>query len=123
MLRTHFAMIATVSLLVLTASPALAGHGGGHGGGHHGGGHHARRHPERLLGLRHAGGGPRQQRAEHDGGGLRAARPRRAGSGERLELVHKASSRQIYARGAVRAAMWAKGKQPGFYTMADVLGL
>ncbi|MBM3487936.1 MAG: 4-hydroxy-tetrahydrodipicolinate reductase [Alphaproteobacteria bacterium] len=46
-----------------------------------------------------------------------------AADGERLELVHKASSRQIYARGAVRAALWAKGRKPGLYTMADVLGL
>jgi 4-hydroxy-tetrahydrodipicolinate reductase len=46
-----------------------------------------------------------------------------AADGERLELVHKASSRQIFARGAVRAALWAKGKPPGLYTMADVLGL
>lgn len=46
-----------------------------------------------------------------------------AGEGERLELVHKASSRRIYSRGAVRAALWVKGKKPGVYDMADVLGL
>jgi 4-hydroxy-tetrahydrodipicolinate reductase len=46
-----------------------------------------------------------------------------AADGERLELSHKATSRQIFARGAVRAALWAKGKKPGLYTMADVLGL
>jgi 4-hydroxy-tetrahydrodipicolinate reductase len=46
-----------------------------------------------------------------------------AADGERLELAHKASSRQIFARGAVRAALWAKGKPPGLYSMADVLGL
>jgi 4-hydroxy-tetrahydrodipicolinate reductase len=46
-----------------------------------------------------------------------------AADGERLELSHKASSRQIFARGAVRAALWAKSKPPGLYTMADVLGL
>ena len=46
-----------------------------------------------------------------------------AADGERLELTHKASSRQIFARGAVRAALWAKGRPPGLYTMADVLGL
>jgi 4-hydroxy-tetrahydrodipicolinate reductase len=46
-----------------------------------------------------------------------------AADGERLELAHKASSRQIFARGAVRAALWAKGKPPGLYAMADVLGL
>ena len=43
--------------------------------------------------------------------------------GERLELAHKAQSRQIFARGAVHAALWSKGKSPGFYTMFDVLGL
>jgi 4-hydroxy-tetrahydrodipicolinate reductase len=43
--------------------------------------------------------------------------------GERLEIVHKASSRQIYARGAVRAALWTQGKPPGLYSMRDVLGL
>jgi len=46
-----------------------------------------------------------------------------AGDGERLELVHKASGRHIYARGAVRAALWAQGKPPGLYSMRDVLGL
>ncbi|MEE8533719.1 MAG: dihydrodipicolinate reductase C-terminal domain-containing protein, partial [Alphaproteobacteria bacterium] len=46
-----------------------------------------------------------------------------AADGERLELGHRASSRQIYARGAVRAALWARGKPPGLYGMADVLGL
>ncbi|MGE0743826.1 MAG: 4-hydroxy-tetrahydrodipicolinate reductase [Rhodospirillales bacterium] len=46
-----------------------------------------------------------------------------AADGERLELVHKASSRQIFARGAVRAALWAKGRPPGLYSMVDVLGL
>ena len=43
--------------------------------------------------------------------------------GERLELTHKAQSRQIFARGAVHAALWSKGRKPGFYTMFDVLGL
>jgi 4-hydroxy-tetrahydrodipicolinate reductase len=46
-----------------------------------------------------------------------------AADGERLELTHKASSRQTYARGAVRAAQWARGKPPGLYTMADVVGI
>jgi 4-hydroxy-tetrahydrodipicolinate reductase len=46
-----------------------------------------------------------------------------AGEGERLELVHKASSRKIYSRGALRAALWVVGKKPGVYAMADVLGL
>lgn len=46
-----------------------------------------------------------------------------AGSGERVELTHKASSRQTFAKGAVRAAVWLKGKGPGLYDMQDVLGL
>jgi 4-hydroxy-tetrahydrodipicolinate reductase len=43
--------------------------------------------------------------------------------GERLELVHRASSRENFARGAVRAARWLVGKKPGLYDMQDVLGL
>ena len=46
-----------------------------------------------------------------------------ASEGERIELTHKASSRQIFARGAVRAALWAVGRKPGLYSMLDVLGL
>lgn len=46
-----------------------------------------------------------------------------AANGERLELTHRASSREIYARGAVRAAMWLAGRPPGLYDMMDVLGL
>lgn len=46
-----------------------------------------------------------------------------AADGERIELGHVATSREIYARGAVRAALWARGKPPGLYSMADVLGL
>ncbi|MCB1378445.1 MAG: 4-hydroxy-tetrahydrodipicolinate reductase [Alphaproteobacteria bacterium] len=46
-----------------------------------------------------------------------------AGPAERIELTHKAESRDIFARGAVRAALWAMDRKPGFYTMADVLGL
>jgi 4-hydroxy-tetrahydrodipicolinate reductase len=46
-----------------------------------------------------------------------------AGDGERLELSHRASGRDIFARGAVRAAIWAIGKEPGLYNMRDVLGL
>ena len=46
-----------------------------------------------------------------------------AGEGERLEIVHKATSRRIFARGAVRAALWARGRPPGLYSMRDVLGL
>jgi 4-hydroxy-tetrahydrodipicolinate reductase len=46
-----------------------------------------------------------------------------AADGERLELVHKAAGRQIFARGAVRAALWARDAKPGLYSMNDVLGL
>jgi len=46
-----------------------------------------------------------------------------AGPDERIELTHKAASRDLFARGAVRAAQWAKDKKPGLYSMADVLGL
>ncbi len=42
---------------------------------------------------------------------------------ERVEITHKAGSRAIFARGAVRAARWATGRAPGLYDMADVLGL
>jgi 4-hydroxy-tetrahydrodipicolinate reductase len=46
-----------------------------------------------------------------------------AAEGERLILGHKASSRQVFAKGAVRAARWTQGKTPGLYSMRDVLGL
>lgn len=46
-----------------------------------------------------------------------------AGEGERLELTHKASSRMTFASGALRAALWLRGKPPGLYDMQDVLGL
>ena len=42
---------------------------------------------------------------------------------ERIELGHRAESRVIFARGAIKAAQWLVGKAPGRYTMADVLGL
>ena len=45
------------------------------------------------------------------------------GSGERVEITHKASSRDTFARGAVRAALWLTGKPAGLYDMRDVLGL
>jgi 4-hydroxy-tetrahydrodipicolinate reductase len=45
-----------------------------------------------------------------------------AGPGERVEITHKAGGREVFARGAVRAALWAKGRKPGLYSMADVLG-
>lgn len=44
-------------------------------------------------------------------------------TGERLELTHKASSRNTFARGALRAARWVVGKNPGIYSMEEVLGL
>ena len=46
-----------------------------------------------------------------------------AAEGERLELTHKASNREIFARGAVRAARWLKSQPAGLYGMEDVLGL
>ncbi len=46
-----------------------------------------------------------------------------ATEGERIEITHKASSRQAFARGAVRAARWLRDQQPGLYDMRDVLGL
>ena len=46
-----------------------------------------------------------------------------AGPAERLELVHKAEDRMIFARGALHAAAWARGQKPGLYSMMDVLGL
>ena len=46
-----------------------------------------------------------------------------AGASERIELTHRAGDRQLFARGAVRAALWGKGKPPGLYSMQDVLGL
>lgn len=46
-----------------------------------------------------------------------------AGPAERLELAHKAEDRMIFARGALKAALWARGQKPGLYSMADVLGL
>ena len=46
-----------------------------------------------------------------------------ANNGERLELTHKASSRDTFANGALRAALWVVGKKSGLYDMQDVLGL
>jgi len=46
-----------------------------------------------------------------------------AADGERIELTHKASSRTLFARGAMRAARWCDGKAAGLYSMRDVLGL
>lgn len=44
-------------------------------------------------------------------------------NGERVELTHKASSRETFANGALRAALWVSGRSPGIYSMQDVLGL
>jgi 4-hydroxy-tetrahydrodipicolinate reductase len=46
-----------------------------------------------------------------------------AGPGERVELSHKASSRAVFGQGAVAAALWAHRRDPGLYSMQDVLGL
>jgi 4-hydroxy-tetrahydrodipicolinate reductase len=46
-----------------------------------------------------------------------------AANGERLELTHKAASRETFANGALRAAQWATRQRPGLYDMQDVLGL
>ncbi len=46
-----------------------------------------------------------------------------AGPMERIELTHRAEDRTMFAQGAVKAALWAKGRKPAFYTMTDVLGL
>ncbi|WP_447975153.1 4-hydroxy-tetrahydrodipicolinate reductase [Nitrospira sp. Kam-Ns4a] len=45
------------------------------------------------------------------------------GLGERIEVTHRAQSRDTFARGALRAAQWVVGRSPGLYDMADVLGL
>lgn len=46
-----------------------------------------------------------------------------AADGERIEITHRASDRSIFARGAVKAALWGRGKGPGLFAMTDVLGL
>ena len=46
-----------------------------------------------------------------------------AGPAERIELTHRAEDRLIFARGALHAALWARDKKPGLYSMVDVLGL
>ena len=45
-----------------------------------------------------------------------------AGEGERIEITHRAGDRMIFARGALRAARWLAGRDPGLYGMGDVLG-
>ncbi|PDT16977.1 4-hydroxy-tetrahydrodipicolinate reductase [Rhizobium sp. J15] len=46
-----------------------------------------------------------------------------AGEGEIVTLSHSAADRSIFARGAIKAALWARDKKPGLYSMLDVLGL
>ena len=46
-----------------------------------------------------------------------------AGNSERIEITHRAHTRQNFAQGAIRAARWIQGRKPGLYTMMDVLGL
>jgi 4-hydroxy-tetrahydrodipicolinate reductase len=46
-----------------------------------------------------------------------------AAAGERLELIHRATNRAIYAKGAVQAALWVAGRPPGLYGLKEVLGL
>ena len=46
-----------------------------------------------------------------------------AGNSERIELTHRSESRTLFANGAVKAALWAMDKNPGYYSMMDVLGL
>jgi 4-hydroxy-tetrahydrodipicolinate reductase len=46
-----------------------------------------------------------------------------AGAGERIEFAHTAEDRGIFARGALQAALWARGRKPGLYGMQDVLGI
>ena len=46
-----------------------------------------------------------------------------ASQGEQIEITHRATDRAIFARGAVRAAIWISSQPSGLYSMADVLGL
>jgi 4-hydroxy-tetrahydrodipicolinate reductase len=46
-----------------------------------------------------------------------------AGDGERIVLSHHGEDRALFARGAIKAALWARGRKPGLYAMTDVLGL
>ncbi|WP_313388917.1 4-hydroxy-tetrahydrodipicolinate reductase, partial [Rhodospirillum rubrum] len=46
-----------------------------------------------------------------------------AAEGERIELTHRASNRAVFAKGALRAALWTRDRAPGLYSMHDVLGL
>jgi 4-hydroxy-tetrahydrodipicolinate reductase len=98
---------------------------------------------EKLLALVREARGLGAERVTHGRHGLVGARPEGqigvhslrggdvvgdhtvifAGDGERLELTHRASSRAIFAAGALQAAQWVKGRKPGLYGMEDVLGL
>jgi 4-hydroxy-tetrahydrodipicolinate reductase len=99
----------------------------------------------RRLGeiLAKASGGNYEELTRHGRHGDVGARPRRvigmhalrggdvvgdhtvhfAANGERIELTHRASSRDTFATGALRAARWACAQKPGLYSMQDVLGL
>ena len=99
----------------------------------------------RRLGeiLAKAGGGTYEELAMHGRHGDVGARPKKiigmhalrggdvvgdhtvhfATDGERIELTHRASSRDTFAAGALRAAQWLQGQKPGLYSMQDVLGL
>jgi 4-hydroxy-tetrahydrodipicolinate reductase len=46
-----------------------------------------------------------------------------AGPGEYIEITHRATSRDVFARGALRAAAWLRNQKSGLYTMTDVLGI
>ena len=46
-----------------------------------------------------------------------------SGEAERIELTHRAGNRDLFGHGAVRAALWARGRGPGLFSMTDVLGL
>ena len=66
---------------------------------------------------------PRQARIRRRRRGRIEAHLPTRGADERIELSHKAGDRALFATGAVKAALWARKQKPGFYTMADVLGL
>jgi len=99
----------------------------------------------RRLGeiLAQAAGGTYEELVRHGRAGDVGARPRKeigmhalrggdvvgdhtvvfAAPGERIELTHKAASRDTFATGALRAAAWLRAQKPGLYSMQDVLGL
>jgi 4-hydroxy-tetrahydrodipicolinate reductase len=75
--------------------------------------------------VRRAGGSilPAQIVAVRGGDVIGEHTVRFAGAGEYIELTHRATSRDLFVRGALRAAAWLKGRSPGWYTMEDVLDL